>query len=145
MTTRSIDYNALRTNQISIIMLLALSFVLNAIWLVALVAVVMLIGSAFPRAALFQRFYHRVLKSVVKPDIHEDNREPHLFAQALGGTFTLLAFLTLYAGIDIIGWSLVWFVIGLAALNLTVGFCAGCFVYYQLSKRGIFKQQGEIA
>ena len=34
-------------------------------------------------------------------------------------------------------WVMVGLVIVLAALNLFLGFCAGCFVYYQLSKLGV--------
>jgi hypothetical protein len=51
--------------------------------------------------------------------------------------------LALIAGVPVLGWALAWIVIALAALNLFTGFCAGCFVYYQLSKRGIpgFKVQ----
>ena len=33
--------------------------------------------------------------------------------------------------------ALAWLVIGLAALNLFVGFCAGCFVYYRLNRLGV--------
>jgi hypothetical protein len=29
---------------------------------------------------------------------------------------------------------LAWLVVTLAALNLFLGFCAGCFVYYQLNR-----------
>jgi hypothetical protein len=32
------------------------------------------------------------------------------------------------------GWVLTWLVVVLAALNLFVGFCAGCAVYYWLNR-----------
>jgi len=72
----------------------------------------------------------------VQPRVIEDNPEPHRFAQGLGGTFVLLGFLALLAGLPVVGWGLVWLVIGLAAANLFLGFCAGCFVYYQLNRLG---------
>jgi hypothetical protein len=113
--------------------------------LVAFVSAVMIIGTIFPQAGLFKRFYQHVLKprGWVKPDVIEDNPEPHLFAQGLGGTFLAIATIALLADIAVVGWALVFMVIGLAALNLFAGFCAGCFIYYQLSKRGIpgFKVQ----
>jgi hypothetical protein len=34
----------------------------------------------------------------------------------------------------LVGWSLAGVVALLAALNLFLGFCAGCFVYYQLNR-----------
>ncbi len=139
MTERKVDHNALRINQVFIIGLLVLAFVLDAPVVVAFVSVVMLIGTAIPEAALFKRIYRHVLKpaGLVKPDVKIDNPEPHLFAQGLGGIFTLTATLALLAGIEALGWGLAWLVVALAALNLFAGFCAGCFVYYQLSKRNV--------
>ena len=48
----------------------------------------------------------------------------------------LAAVVLLYAGAAFVGagWALVWLVVALAALNLFVGFCAGCAVYYWLGK-----------
>lgn len=134
-----VDHSALRTNQAFIIGLLVLGFIISTPALVALVAAVMLVGTAFPQAGLFKRFYQHVLKpyGIVKPDVIEDNAEPHLFAQGLGGVFLIIALLAMATGLSTIGWGLVWMVIGLAALNLFVGFCAGCFIYYQLSARGV--------
>ena len=48
-----------------------------------------------------------------------------------------LAVVALWAGLPALGWGLVWLVIALAALNLFLGFCVGCFVYYQLNKLGL--------
>jgi hypothetical protein len=36
-----------------------------------------------------------------------------------------------------LGWSLVWLVIALAALNLFAGFCVGCAVYYWLARLNV--------
>lgn len=142
---RKVDHSALRTNQVFIIGLLLLGFLLNTPILVGFVAAVMIIGTIFPQAGLFKRFYQHVLKprGWLKPDVIDDNPEPHLFAQGLGGTFALIATVALITGVSVLGWALAWIVIALAALNLFTGFCAGCFVYYQFSKRGIpgFKVQ----
>ena len=67
----------------------------------------------------------------------EDNPEPHRFAQGFGGSVLLLALLSLLMGQAVLGWALAWLVAGLAALNLFLGFCAGCFVYYQLNRLGV--------
>ena len=48
-----------------------------------------------------------------------------------------LALLTLLLGYAVLGWALTWLVIVLAGLNLFLGFCAGCFVYYQLARLGV--------
>jgi hypothetical protein len=115
--------------------LLIAAFVLNAPWLVALVSGVMLLGTAL-RQPGFRIAYTGFLKprGIVKPDVLDDNPQPHVFAQGLGG-FVLLAGVIAFAlGSSLIGWALAWLVVALAALNLSVGFCAGCFVYYWLSR-----------
>lgn len=139
MAHRKVDHSALRTNQAFIIGSLIVAFVIEAPVLVAFVSAVLIIGTVFPDAALFKRIYGHVLlpANIVKQDVRDDNPEPHRFSQGLGGVFTLLSSTTLLAGVNIIGWTLAWMVVALAALNLFAGFCAGCFVYYQLSKRQI--------
>ena len=55
-------------------------------WLVAFVSAVMLIGTVFPKIALFKAVYWHVLKplKIARPDMLQDNPEPHLFAQGVG-------------------------------------------------------------
>jgi hypothetical protein len=138
-TGRVVDQAAIRVNQSFIIGLLILAFVIGSPFVVAFVAAVMLLGTASPRLALFQAIYRRVLKpaGLVKPQVLADNPEPHRFAQGFGGIVVALGLAALLGGQPAVGWALVWLVIALAALNLFVGFCAGCFVYYQLNRLGV--------
>jgi hypothetical protein len=133
---RKVDQTALKVNQAFIITLLILAFVLNSVWLVAFVGLVMLLGTAVPPLSLFKEIYLRVLRpsGLIKADIVPDNPEPHRFAQGLGGVFVALSVIALLAQATAIGWGLVWLVVALAGLNLFLGFCAGCFVYYQLNR-----------
>ncbi|MFO7661383.1 MAG: DUF4395 domain-containing protein [Chloroflexota bacterium] len=139
MSDRKVDQSTLRVNQAFIIALLVLAFILNSVGLVVLVAAVMLAGTAVPSLSLFKRVYQHVLRpaGIVKPNVIIDNPEPHRFAQGFGGVVLLGAILALAAGQFVLGWGLVGLVIVLAALNLFLGFCAGCFVYYQMNKLGI--------
>ena len=138
-TTRKVDQSALKVNQAFIIAFLVLGFVINSVWLVVFVAAVMLLGTAVPALSLFKGIYARALRpaGLVKPHVIADNPEPHRFAQGFGGVVLLGAIAALLAGAATLGWALVGLVIVLAALNLFLGFCAGCFVYYQLSKLGV--------
>ena len=137
--TGRVDRMALKVNQACIVILLAWAFLFNWPWLVALVAVVMLVGTFAPDAGLFKQFYSRVLRpaGLLKPDVVADDPQQHLFAQGVGGTFLLLASLAFVLGWAAAGWVLTGIVIALAAVNLLFGFCAGCFMYYQLGRRGI--------
>jgi len=130
------DRTALRVNQAAIIALLAIGFVVDRPWLVAFVCAVMAIGTAVPRAALFQRIYLDILRpaGLLRPDVHIEDAAPHRFAQGLGAAVLLLASLALLGGAAAVGWGLAFVVIALAAINLIFGFCAGCFVYFQLQR-----------
>lgn len=134
-----VDQSALKFNQASIILLLVLAFLLNATWLVAFVAVVMLVGTLWPEAGLFKQIYARWIRpaGLIKPNVVDDDPRPHLFAQGLGGIFLVLSAAALWLGVPIVGWSLSAMVILLASLNLFLGFCLGCFIYYQLGRIGV--------
>jgi Domain of unknown function (DUF4395) len=134
-TLKKVDHTALKVNQIIIIALNLVAFVINLPWLVAIVALVMLTGTIIGKPG-FVLVYSRILKPLgwTKPRVIPDNPEPHRFAQGFGGAVMLAAASALYAGVPILGWSLVWLVAGLAALNAFAGFCVGCFIYYWLAR-----------
>jgi molybdopterin converting factor small subunit len=134
---RPVDHAALRANQAFIIGLLAAGFVANAASLVPLVGLVMLIGTAAGRPGFLPAY--RVLRraGALKPDVIQDNPEPHRFAQGLGGAVLVASSAGLLTGHVLIGWALAWVVIGLAALNLFAGFCVGCAVYYWFNRIGV--------
>lgn len=134
-----VDHSLLKANQVSIIALLVLAWLLDWTWLVAFVAAVMVVGSVWPKAGLFKLLAQRVLqrRGWLKPDVREDLPQPHLFAQAVGGLFLLAASVCFLLGAAVAGWALTAIVVVLAAVNLFLGFCAGCFMYYQLGRLGI--------
>jgi hypothetical protein len=137
--TRKIDQTALRVNQAFIISFLLFAFVLNSWLLVTFVGLVMLLGTTVPRLSLFKQLYRRLLlpAGLLKSDVIQDNPEPHRFAQGFGGVVLALAAVALVLGQSFLGWALVWLVVILAGLNLFLGFCAGCFLYYQLNKLSV--------
>jgi hypothetical protein len=136
---RKVDLTALRVNQAFIITLLVLAFILDSRPLVAFVGFVMIVGTAAPKNSLFKGIYRRALQpaGLVKPEIVPDNPEPHRFAQGFGGVVVALAVIALLFGEVALGWFLAWIVIFLAGLNLFLGFCAGCFLYYQLNRLNV--------
>ncbi len=130
-----VDHSSLRVNQALIITLLLVGFVLNTPWLAAFVALVMLIGTAIGRPGFFF-VYAGILRPlrIVKPYPLADNPQPHRFAQGFGGVVAAASAALLFLGGIAVGWALTWLVVVLAALNLFVGFCAGCAVYYWLNR-----------
>lgn len=138
-STGRVDHTALKVNQSFIIGLLVLAWLFIQPWLVAFVGLVMLVGTVWPQASLFKRIYSDFLKpaGLLKPDPRPDTLAPHLFAQGVGALVLALAVLAFAAGGAVVGWLLTALVIVLAAINLFAGFCAGCFIYFQLERRGI--------
>lgn len=135
---KPVDHAALAVNQATIIALLVIGFILDAPLLAGLVALFMLGGAVFAQPG-FGWIYRLALRplGLVKPDVLHDNPEPHRFAQAFGGVVVAAGFIALLTGLTGLGWTLVWLVVALAALNLFVGFCAGCAVYYWLNRLGV--------
>lgn len=138
MELKKIDHSAMTVNQVIIILLNIVAFVLNQPWLAALVTAGMLVGTLLGVPGFgFVYKYAAKPAGLVKPHVLLDNPEPHRFAQGLGGVFMLGGSLALFAGLSVLGWGLVWMVAALAALNAFGGFCAGCFIYYWLTRFGV--------
>ncbi|MCW5877254.1 MAG: DUF4395 domain-containing protein [Anaerolineales bacterium] len=131
---QKVDHAALKANQLTIIALSILAFILNQPWLAAFVAAVMGIGSLL-KVPGFLPLYQKVLKpaGLLKPDVLDDNPEPHRFAQTIGFFVLGIGAVLLFSG-SASGWVLVWLVVGLAALNAFGGFCVGCAIYYWLAR-----------
>ena len=141
-TAYRVDRNTLRTNQAFIIILTMLAFVLGDAlgrWLILFTGAVMVAGTFVPALALFKQVHQRLLKpaGLLGADVRAEDPMPHQFAQAFGGVVLLTAFVALLGGATLAGWALNWMVTALAFVNLTVQFCMGCFIYYQLDRVGM--------
>jgi Domain of unknown function (DUF4395) len=122
------------------VLLTALAFLLNLPILVPITVVVMAWSAFFPETNPYRLLYQRVVVplGLLKPRIVEDDPTPHRFAQGVGTVFLFAASILLFFTHAIaLGWALDIIVFVLAGINLTTGFCAGCFVYYQLGRVGI--------
>src|SRR3972149_12043234 len=98
-TLQKVDHSILKTNQLIIISLNVLAFILNVPILAAFVALVMGIGSAM-RVPGFGFVYKNLLKprGWMRPDVLDDNPEPHRFAQILGFVFMPAGSVALFLG-----------------------------------------------
>jgi hypothetical protein len=141
-----VDATALRVNQSLIVAFVVLAFILGGgagPWLMLFVAASLALGATWPGHGPFQLFYRYGLRrsGLLQPHPRPDEPGPHRFAQAVGGSFLLIAAIFLFAGVTVAGWLLAWFVVALALVNLLFGFCAGCFAYYQFQR--LLRQFGE--
>ena len=142
---QTVDHSALKVNQTGIVATVLVAFIgglffTPPLFLIPLLAIVLLLGTFVPQAALFKQLYFRVLKpaGIVKPRPVQDRPEPHNFAQGLGGVFLAVASVLLIP-LQVAGLALALLVAVLAFVNLAFGYCLGCQIYYQLGKRGLIR------
>ena len=135
----------MKVNQAGIIATVLVAFIgglffTPLLFLIPLLAIVLLLGTFVPQAALFKQLYFRVLKpaGIIKPRPVQDRPEPHNFAQGLGGVFLAVAS-ALLIPLQIAGLALAILVAVLAFVNLAFGYCLGCQIYFQLGKRGLIR------
>ena len=135
-----VDTHLAKFSQAGTVLLSALAFLLNQPVIVVIAALILLLSAVAPSISPFRLLYRYVVlpMHLMKPRIAEDDPAPHRFAQGVGAAFLIASSLLLYLTNAIaLGWALDLIVFALAGINLTVGFCAGCFVYYQLGRVGI--------
>jgi ABC-type uncharacterized transport system permease subunit len=136
-----VDTHLAKFSQACTVALAALAFIFQQPIIVLIAAIVMTLATLFPTTASPYRLLYRgiVLRlGLWKPRVVEDDPAPHRFAQGVGAVFLIAATLVLFLTTAYaLGWALDLIVFVLAGINLTVGFCAGCFVYYHLGRLGI--------
>jgi hypothetical protein len=133
--TYHFDRSALRFGQISLIVVLAAGFVLGIEALIYLG--VYMLGAALvaPRYAPQLLLYRALVRrGVVRTEIHDEDPTPHRFAQKMGFGVLLIGTVSSIVGLSGVAWGASIVVMALALVNVTTGFCAGCFVHAQLAR-----------
>lgn len=132
--TDVIDSRAPRTNQAVIGSLALLAFVVAAEWLVALLALQLIVGLTLGRRyCLPCLLYFELIQPRFGEGRIEDARPPR-FANMVGAAFLSAATLAFLTGLETVGWALALLVSALALLAAITGVCVGCEMY-RLSAR----------
>ena len=135
-----VDTHLAKFSQACTVVLAGLAFIFSQPVIVLIAAVVMTLAALTPDVSPYRLLYRGIVLplGLWKPRVVEDDPAPHRFAQGVGAVFLIAATLVLFlTQAYAVGWTLDLIVFVLAAINLTVGFCAGCFVYYHLGRLGI--------
>lgn len=138
--TPRLDAHLGKFSQASTFVLAGLAFVFFQPVLVLITGLILAISALAPAIGPYRLLYRYVLVPLhlLRPKIVEDDPAPHRFAQGVGAVFTLASALVLFlTHATVLGWALDLIVFVLSGLNLFVGFCAGCFVYYHLGRLGV--------
>jgi hypothetical protein len=146
-TTSAVPASALRVDthlakfsQAGTVLLTALAFLLNQPIIVLITAIILALAAVEPAASPFRLLYRYIVLPLhlLRPRIVEDDPAPHRFAQGVGTAFLIASSILLFlTSATAVGWTLDLIVFVLAGINLTVGFCTGCFVYYHLGRMGV--------
>jgi len=136
--TAVIDSRAPRTNQTVIGSLALLAFVLNAQWLIALLAIQFILGLALGRRwCLPCLLYFELIQPRIGEGRIEDSRPPR-FANQVGAAFLSVATIAFLAGAAAFGWVLALIVSTLALFSAMSGICLGCEMYVAIARaRGL--------
>ncbi|MEY3990687.1 MAG: hypothetical protein RI985_1768 [Chloroflexota bacterium] len=133
--TYHFDRSALRFGQISLIVVLAAGFVLGIEELIYLGAYMLGAALVAPRVAPQLLLYRALVRrGVVRTEIHDEDPTPHRFAQKMGFGVLLIGAVSSIVGLSGVAWGASIVVMALALVNVTTGFCAGCFVHAQLAR-----------
>lgn len=135
-----VDTHLSKFSQGSVVVLTGIAFLFFQPVIVLIAALCMVLSALFPMASPFRLLYRGLVIPfhLWKPRVVEDDPAPHRFAQGIGAAFLVAATLVLFlTKATPLGWALDLIVFGLAAINLTVGFCAGCVVYFYLGRLGL--------
>lgn len=135
-----VDAHLIKFSQAWVIALSAVAFVLSQPWLALVAAVALTVSALAPAVSPFRLLYRYVAVplGLLRPRVVEDDPAPHRFAQGVGAVFLLASSGVLFfTPLSVLGWALDLIVFVLASVNFTIGFCAGCFVYYQLGRMGL--------
>ncbi|MDQ7858276.1 MAG: DUF4395 family protein [Armatimonadota bacterium] len=141
MAAQLVDRTAIRFAQTLVVGGVALAAALGAAWPLAVLAAALAASAAAPARSPLRALYARVAVPLrlVRPNPVPDDPAPHRFAQGVGAAVLALATVAFAAGSPAAGWTLAALVGALALLNLTRGFCAGCFLYGWLVRLGWFR------
>ncbi len=136
--TDVVDARAPRTLQATVAIVTATAWVFNAPWLVALMALQLIIGLSLGRRwCLPCVFWFEVLQPRIGEGRIEDSRVPR-FANILGAVFMSAASLLFLLGFATAGWTVTLMVTALASLAAISGICVGCEMYAAWARaRGI--------
>lgn len=133
-----VDHAEIKLGQILTMIMAVTAFVLaEPIWLIALSGIFMVTGLFRPLSP-FVLAYRHVIKplGIMHSDYRLDNIQPHTFGQIIGAVTVLMAVALLYTGYGAAGWIIVLVLVGLT-LSSYLGWCIGCFMYYQMNRLGL--------
>jgi hypothetical protein len=133
-----VDHAEIKLGQIFTMLMSVAAFVLaEPAYLIVLGGIFLVTGLYRPLSP-FVFVYRHVAQplGLMRSDYRLDNIQPHAFGQIIGAITVALAVALLQMGYATAGWAIVWILFGLTLISY-LGWCIGCFLYYQLYRLGL--------
>jgi hypothetical protein len=124
-----VDSRAPRFNQVVIGTLALLAVVAGRPWLLALLALQLVVGLTLGRRYCLPCLAYFELVQPYVGEGHLEDARPPRFANMVGASFLTASFLAYLLGVGVLGAVLGLVVAALALLAAATGFCAGCEAY----------------
>lgn len=134
----SVDHAEIKLGQLLTMALSVAAFVWSKPELLAVLAGIFLVTGLVRPLSPFVIVYRHIVRplGIMHSDYRLDNIQPHAFGQLVGAGTAILAVALLYAGYGIAGWLIVGVLVALTLVSY-LGWCIGCFLYYQLNRLGL--------
>lgn len=133
-----IDHGEIKTGQLFTMAIAGAAYFLAEPLLLVALAVIFLMTALVRPLSPFVVVYRRVIRplGLMRSDYRLDNIQPHAFGQLIGALTAAIAVGLLHVGYPLAGWAVVWVLIALTLVSY-LGWCVGCFLYYQLNRLGL--------
>lgn len=133
-----VDHAEIKLGQIFTMLMSVAAFVLaEPVYLIVLGGIFLVTGLYRPLSP-FVFVYRHIAQplGLMRSDYRLDNIQPHAFGQIIGAVTVAIAVALLQMGYATAGWTIVWILFGLTLASY-LGWCIGCFLYYQLYRLGL--------
>ncbi|HAN56390.1 MAG TPA: hypothetical protein DCQ77_09490 [Betaproteobacteria bacterium] len=133
-----VDHAEIKLGQIFTMLLSVAAFVFAKPAYLIVLGGIFLVTAVYRPLSPFVLIYRYAVKplGLMRSDYRLDNIQPHAFGQFIGAITVMLALALFYMGYYTVGWTIVWVLFALTLISY-LGWCVGCFLYYQLYRLGL--------
>jgi hypothetical protein len=142
MAAETFDATARKAHQWTMVALVVAGFLLgNRVGpiLVAVAGLIMLVGRFWWPADLVRQLTWRVLepRGLLRRRDRVEDHQTRRIARVMGGVLWLVAAPLAVVGLPVAGWALAGLIAAMVVLDAALDFCALCFAFLHLERRGL--------
>ena len=142
MAAETFDVTARKAHQWTMVALVVAGFLVGNLVgpiLLAVAGLIMLVGRFWWPADLVRQLTWRVLepRSLLKRRDRVEDHQTRRIARVMGGLLWLVAAALVVVGLPVAGWALAGLISVMVVLDAALDFCALCFAFLHLERRGL--------